>query len=400
MSTPTPGSPQSVVILGSTGSIGESTLDVIHRNSQRFEVLALTANRHVERLADQCKQFGAKYAAIGDVSLSGHLQTALSDRNCGAKVLAGEDGLAEAASLSEANIVMAGIVGAAGLKPTLCAVKAGKKVLLANKESLVIAGPIFMQAVIDSDTCLLPVDSEHNAIFQALPVNFDLGLSEVGVERIILTASGGPFLDMPADRLSKVTPEQACNHPNWDMGRKISVDSATLMNKGLELIEARWLFNATPDQLEVVVHPQSIVHSMVAYRDGSVLAQMGAPDMRTPIAYALAWPERIEAGVNRLNLAEMNDLSFQEPDLKRFPCLRLAFEAMKESASMPITLNAANEIAVDAFLNKDIQFNQIPEVVSRAMECSPAEAVQNLDEVMELDAVARKKTQEIVNKLL
>jgi 1-deoxy-D-xylulose-5-phosphate reductoisomerase len=392
--------PQAVVILGSTGSIGESTLDVIQRHPDRYRVLALTANQNVSKLAEQCAQFNAGHAAIGDASLAGQLATELDARKCNARVLAGAEGLAEAASLADADIVMAGIVGAAGLVPTLRAVECGKKVLLANKESLVIAGPIFMQAAKEGGASVLPVDSEHNAIFQALPVSFAAGLDAAGVERIILTASGGPFLNLEEHQLSTVTPNQACKHPNWEMGRKISVDSATLMNKGLEVIEAHWLFNATPDQLEVLIHPQSIVHSMVAYRDGSVLAQLGTPDMRTPIAYSLAWPERIEAGVNRLNLAAMSDLSFQQPDLQRFPCLGLAFDAMREGGSMPITLNAANEIAVQSFLDERIRFDQIPGLVQEVLECSPPQAVQNLQDVMQHDARARRKAAEIEKKMI
>ena len=289
------------------------------------------------------------------------LADALKRAGARADVLSGADaGLKEAAGMAEADTVMAAIVGAAGLKSTFEAARCGKKILLANKESLVIAGEVFLAEARRSGARILPVDSEHNAIFQALPQDFAQGLDAAGVEKIILTASGGPFRELPAEQFSRVTPEQACNHPNWRMGRKISVDSATLMNKGLEVIEARWLFNAHPDQIEVLVHPQSIVHSMVAYRDGSVLAQMGTPDMRTPIAHALAWPRRIEAGVEHLNLARINDLSFEKPDLDRFPCLGLAFEAMHSGAGAPVTLNAANEVAVDAFLNRRMGFDRIP----------------------------------------
>jgi 1-deoxy-D-xylulose-5-phosphate reductoisomerase len=294
---------------------------------------------------------------------------------------------------------MAAIVGAAGLAPTLMAARAGKKVLLANKESLVIAGPVFIQAAREGGAVVLPVDSEHNAIFQALPASFSDGLEAAGVERIILTASGGPFLDWPSSRFAGITPGEACRHPNWDMGRKISVDSATLMNKGLELIEAHWLFNAAPGQLEVLIHPQSIVHSMVAYRDGSVLAQLGTPDMRTPIAFALAWPERIEAGVKRLNLATMSDLSFREPDLERFPCLGLALDALREGQGMPVSLNAANEIAVEAFLDGRIRFDQIPHVVGRVLERSQAQAITCLEDVLELDTLARRHAAEIMQVL-
>jgi len=390
---------QAVSILGSTGSIGASTLDVVRRNPTRYRVLALTAHRSVDRLAELCAEFDARVAVIGEESLAGDLASALAERHCRAEVLAGADGLAQAATLADADIVMAAIVGAAGLMPTLQAAAAGKKLLLANKESLVIAGRLFMQAARDGGATVLPVDSEHNAIFQALPSSFADGLASSGVERIILTASGGPFLDLPLAHLRHVTPEQACKHPNWRMGRKISVDSATLMNKGLELIEAHWFFNASPEQLEVLIHPQSIVHSMVAYRDGSVLAQLGTPDMRTPIAYALAWPDRIEAGVDRLNLAAVNDLSFREPDTQRFPCLKLAFEVMREGENLPVALNAANEVAVHAFLENQIRFDQIAWLVGRTLERTPREPVRTVQDVLEHDAMARRRAVEVMQKM-
>jgi 1-deoxy-D-xylulose-5-phosphate reductoisomerase len=392
--------PRAITILGSTGSIGESTLDVIRLNPARFRVAALTANCNVDRLAAQCAQFGAGFAVIADKALAKKLSVALQQAGSNARVLAGAEGLAEVATLPEVDIVMAAIVGAAGLAPTIRAARAGKKILLANKEALVIAGDVFMQAAREGGACILPVDSEHNAIFQALPPDFQQGLESVGVDRIILTASGGPFLDVPASRLRDMTPSQACKHPNWVMGRKISVDSATLMNKGLELIEARWLFNATPAQLQVLIHPQSIVHSMVAYRDGSVLAQLGTPDMRTPIAYALSWPERIDAGVERLNLAGMSDLSFRDPDLQRFPCLGLAFEALREGASAPVTLNGANEICVEAFLEGQIRFDQIAELVGEVMQHSEKHAINCLEDVVECDVMARRKAGEAVRKML
>ena len=387
---------ENVSILGSTGSIGKNTLDVIGRNPDHFRVVALTANRNIEKLAEQCARFDAALAVTADPTLERDLSDALKRQGARAEVLVGDAGLKEAAGMAETDIVMAGIVGAAGLNSTFEAARCGKKILLANKESLVIAGEVFIAEARKNRARILPVDSEHNAIFQALPTGFEQGLEAVGVEKIILTASGGPFRDLPAERFSEVTPEQACNHPNWRMGRKISVDSATLMNKGLEVIEARWLFNAHPDQIEVVVHPQSIVHSMVAYRDGSVLAQMGTPDMRTPIAYALAWPRRIEAGVERLNLARMNDLSFEQPDLARFPCLGLAFQAMRSGASAPITLNAANEVAVDAFLNGRIGFEGIARLVEDVMERTAVSGVQNLDDVLEHDRQARQTANEWV----
>jgi len=313
--------------------------------------------------------------------------------------MSGEAGLVAAAGLPEVDIVMAAIVGAAGLKSTLRAAETGKKVLLANKESLVIAGEFFAKTAHRSGARILPVDSEHNAIFQALPAGFEQDLEQAGVERIILTASGGPFLDMPVEQLSQVTPAQACKHPNWDMGRKISVDSATLMNKGLEVIEARWLFNAAPDQLEVLIHPQSIVHSMVAYRDGSVLAQLGTPDMRTPIAHALAWPRRIESGVDRLNLAQESDLSFRQPDLERFPCLGLGFEAMQVGESAPVMLNAANEVAVQAFLDERITFNAIPWLVGEVMQNLEVSGIKDLDDVLIHDKLARIRAMELVKQI-
>ena len=379
-----------VCILGSTGSIGENTLDVIARHPDRFRVVALTAHRNVEKLADQCARFDPDLAVVGEASRETLLRDLLRRNGCRARVLSGEDGLIAAAEESGADTVMAAIVGAAGLRPTFRAAQSGRRILLANKESLVIAGEIFVAEARRNGALVLPVDSEHNAIFQSLPPGFGDGLEQAGVEKIILTASGGPFLDLPAERFAKVTPEQACAHPNWSMGRKISVDSATLMNKGLEVIEARWLFNARPEQIEVLVHPQSIVHSMVAYRDGSVIAQLGTPDMRTPIANVLAWPGRIEAGVERLHLAQMNDLSFREPDLDRFPCLALAFEAMRRGDSAPAVLNAANEIAVEYFLEGRIGFDRIPHVVRDTLERCAITPLAGLDDVMAADRAARE----------
>lgn len=389
---------ETVSVLGSTGSIGKNTLDVIKRNRDRFQVHALSAHQNVNDLAQQCAQFNARLAVVADPSLEGALAKALSKAGASAEVMSGEPGLLEAAGGPETEIVMAAIVGAAGLTSTFEAARRGKKILLANKESLVIAGEVFVAEARRNSAPVIPVDSEHNAIFQAMPEGFEHGLAERGVEKIILTASGGPFRELPAEQFSGVTPEQACNHPNWSMGRKISVDSATLMNKGLEVIEARWLFNADPGQIEVLVHPQSIVHSMVTYRDGSVLAQMGTPDMRTPIAHALAWPSRIEAGVNRLNLAQMNDLSFEMPDLQRFPCLGLAFEAMAIGASAPVTLNAANEIAVSAFLDGSIGFEDIPRLVADVMERIAVSAIENLEDVMQQDLSARREANEWMKK--
>jgi len=386
--------PQNVCILGATGSIGVNTLDVIQRNAERFRVLALSANRNVEKLADQCALFDARLAVIADPELEDELRDALAARGANADTRSGPGGLIEAAGLAETDIVMAAIVGAAGLKSTFRAAQCGKKILLANKESLVIAGEVFMAEARRNGARVLPVDSEHNAIFQSLPASFEQGLEAAGVDKIILTASGGPFLDLPAAELSRVTPEQACNHPNWKMGRKISVDSATLMNKGLEVIEARWLFNSRPDQIEVLIHPQSIVHSMVAYRDGSILAQMGTPDMRTPIAHALAWPERIPAGVGRLDLAQMNDLAFRQPDLQRFPCLGLAFDAMRRGDSAPAVLNAANEVAVESFLEGRLGFERIPRLVSEVMDRTDVVPLNSLADVLEQDHAARRIARE------
>jgi 1-deoxy-D-xylulose-5-phosphate reductoisomerase len=292
--------------------------------------------------------------------------------------------------MEETDTVMAAIVGAAGLEPTFHAVQQGKRLLLANKESMVIAGELFRKAAARHQATIIPVDSEHNALFQVLPANFDAGLDSAGVERLILTASGGPFLHRPRGSLKNITPAEACNHPNWDMGRKISVDSATLMNKGLEVIEARWLFNARPDQIEVTIHPQSIVHSMVAYRDGSILAQLGVPDMRTPIAYALSWPDRIEAGVKRLNLEDMSNLEFYPPDLDSFPGLGLAFEVLEAGGNAPVIFNAANEVAVDAFLGERITFLDIPSVVSATLDACEPGKIDSLDEVLEFDQIARE----------
>lgn len=389
-----------VTILGSTGSVGKSTLDVISRNPGAYRVAALTANRNTQLLAEQCARFNAGLAVIADSSLENELFSALRALNCQADILSGEAGLVAAAGMPGVDTVMASIVGAAGLKPTLRAAETGKKVLLANKESLVIAGEVFVAIARRNGARVLPVDSEHNAIFQALPEGFEQGLDKAGVERIILTASGGPFLNLPSEEFALVTPAQACKHPNWDMGRKISVDSATLMNKGLELIEARWLFDASPDQLEVLVHPQSIVHSMVAYRDGSVLAQMGTPDMRTPIAHTLAWPDRIESGAKPLKLAQTGDLSFFEPDFERFPCLDLAFQALRTGQNAAVVLNAANEIAVQSFLDERLRFDRIPVLVDKVMQSIETCPIKSIEDVLGQDHLARMRANEIMNEML
>ncbi len=391
---------QGITILGSTGSIGESTLKVLALHPDRYHVVALSAHSNIARLAAQCQQHQARYAVISDKAMAAELRAALHALNCTAEVLAGRDALSAVACLDETDAVMAAIVGAAGLEPTLHAAQNGKRLLLANKESMVIAGELFRKAAAEHGTTIIPVDSEHNALFQVLPENFNRGLAQVGVEQLILTASGGPFLHTERSALKDITPAQACNHPNWDMGRKISVDSATLMNKGLEIIEARWLFNARPEQIAVIIHPQSIVHSMVAYRDGSVLAQLGMPDMRTPIAHALAWPRRIEAGVARLNLADMQKLEFYQPDLERFPGLGLAFHVLEAGGNAPVTFNAANECAVEAFLHNRIGFLQIPSVVSTAMDSCKQGKIGSLDEVLEYDRLTREVTGRIIDSLV
>ena len=380
---------KNITILGSTGSIGVSTLDVIARHPDRFKVFALSAASRIEELASQCRQFRPRFAAVPDPQKAALLGARLAALDVDAEVVSGEDALAMIASHAGTDMVMAAIVGAAGLPSSLAAAKAGKIVLLANKEALVMAGSIFMDAVHEHGATLPPIDSEHNAIFQSLPNNFSAGLSEVGVRKIILTASGGPFRTRPIRELTEVTPDEACAHPNWVMGRKISVDSATMMNKGLEVIEARWLFDATPEQIEVLIHPQSIVHSMVEYRDGSVLAQMGNPDMRTPIAYALGYPERIAAGVSPLDLAKAGKLEFAALDLERFPCVRLAYDALRRGGTAPAVLNAANEKAVDAFLNRQLAFLDIPRVIEEVLAAASIVETTTLADVLFADSAAR-----------
>ena len=379
-----------LTLLGATGSIGLSTLDVVSRHKDKYEIVALTANRNIELLAEQCETWKPKYAVIAEHDLAESLRTTLTSKGIDTEVLSGSEGLQYVAALPEAHYVMAAIVGAAGLLPTLAAAKAGKRVLLANKESLVMSGKLFMDTIYESGAELLPIDSEHNAIFQSMPANFKDGLSETGVEKILLTASGGPFRTTPLDKLKSVTPEQACAHPNWDMGRKISVDSATMMNKGLEVVEACWLFDTEPETIQVVLHPQSVIHSMVQYVDGSVLAQLGNPDMRTPIAHGLAWPERIASAVEPLNIFDVAHLDFEIPDLERFPCLRLAREAMSAGGTSTAILNAANEVAVEAFLNNQIRFTEIPQLVETAMENISRVEADSIDTVLSADAEARR----------
>jgi len=378
-----------ITVLGSTGSIGVSTLDVVARHPDKYRVVALTANRGVERMLDQCERFRPTVAVMADEESGRRLAHGLSERGIPTEVLCGLRGLETAAAMRDADYVMAAIVGAAGLLPTLAAVRAGKRVLLANKEVLVMAGSLFMQEAREHGAEILPIDSEHNAVFQCLPADAPGALTERGVKRILLTASGGPFRTTPLETLATVTPDQACAHPNWSMGRKISVDSATMMNKGLEVIEAHWLFRAPPEMIQVVLHPQSVIHSMVEYVDGSVLAQLGNPDMRTPIAHALAWPERIESGVGSLDLFQVARLDFEAPDLQRFPCLGLAFEAVAAGGTAPAVLNAANEVAVAAFLADRLPFTAIAEVVSETLSRLAVVAPENLDHLIAVDAEAR-----------
>ncbi len=387
-----------ITVLGSTGSIGLSTLDVIARHPQRYRVVALTANTGVERMVEQCRTFLPRYAVMADESAASQLEVRLRAEGIEVEVAAGVDALIRVATLEETDCIMAAIVGAAGLLPTIAAASAGKRILLANKEALVMSGPIFMAAVRDNGATLLPVDSEHNAIFQCMPRDFGRGLERVGVRQILLTASGGPFRQRNLASLDDVTPEEACAHPNWEMGRKISVDSATMMNKGLEVIEACWLFDAPADKVEVVLHPQSVVHSMVEYVDGSVLAQLGSPDMRTPIAHAMAWPERIEAGVARLDLFDVARLDFERPDLERFPCLRLTYQALAAGGTATTILNAANEIAVEAFLNRRLRFTAISQVIEQTLDEMSVEKVESLDVVLAADEAARAIALDVIQR--
>ena len=386
-----------LTLLGATGSIGVSTLDVVARHPKRYRVVALTANRDVDRLFEQCMSHRPEYAAMADTGAAQRLADRLRGAGSTTEVLGGAEALETVAALPQTDYVMAAIVGAAGLLPTLAAARAGKRVLLANKEALVMSGGLFMDEVQHSGAELLPIDSEHNAVFQCLPATYGNGLGQVGVRRILLTASGGPFRTLPADRLAAVTPEQACAHPNWDMGRKISVDSATMMNKGLEVIEACWLFGAGTGDIKVVLHPQSVIHSMVEYVDGSVLAQLGNPDMRTPIAHALAWPERIESGVASLDIFDVARLDFEPPDLGRFPCLRLAFEAMDTGGTMPAILNAANEVAVEAFLDGRAGFTDIPRIIEAAMAGCTARQAGTVEAILEDDRAARELARDWVS---
>jgi len=391
---------RAITILGSTGSIGQSTLDVVARHKDRYKIVALTANTDVDALEQQCLDWQPEYAVMSEQDCAQQLLERLRDKAQDTTVLAGVDGLKHVASLSEVDTVVAGIVGAAGLLPTLSAAESGKRVLLANKEALVMSGKLFMDAVRNNNAVLLPVDSEHNAIFQCMPQQLPEVPENSGVNRILLTASGGPFRTMPLDQFQQITPEQAVSHPNWVMGQKISVDSATMMNKGLEVIEAHWLFNVSQDLIEVVIHPQSIIHSMVSYADGSILAQLGNPDMRTPIAHCLAWPERIDSGVEPLDIFDVAKLEFEKPDLERFPCLDLCYQAMRRGGSASIALNAANEIAVDAFLQNRIAFTSIAEIIENVLGESSITDVNTLDDILAADSAARKITQTHLHDLL
>ena len=391
---------QLITILGSTGSIGVNTLDVIARKPDRYKVFALTANRNVDLLQQQCETFKPVFAVMQDEDAAGQLQQVFS--GSGIEVLSGVEGLQSVAAHEDVDCVMAAIVGGIGLAPTYAAARAGKKVLLANKEALVMAGSLFMEAVNQSGCTLLPIDSEHNAMFQCLPVS-DRGRfqnhDKDGFSKIVLTGSGGPFLNRDADTLGDVTPEQACAHPNWSMGRKISVDSATMVNKALELIEACFLFGLPESAIDIMIHPQSIVHSMVHFCDGSVLAQMGNPDMRTPIAYGLAWPERMDAGVATLDLAAISTLEFTRPDLVRFPCLRIGREVARTGGSAPVILNAANELAVAGFLADSLRFDQIPAIIAATLEEQPVSSMATLEEVLAADAAARDTAARHIGKI-
>lgn len=380
---------QSVAILGATGTIGMQTLNVIAQHPERFQVFALTANSNIKSMLDLCLQYVPKYAVMLQPNAASELASQLKIHGLDTIVLHGEEALAEVAAHPQVDIVMAAIVGAAGLHPAMAAAHAGKRILLANKETLVMAGNLFMQAIEEGGATLLPIDSEHNAIFQVMPRQRSKNLAEIGVRRILLTASGGPFRNATLSEMQAVTRAEALNHPNWVMGPKITIDSASMMNKGLEVIEAHWLFNASAAQIDVIVHPQSVIHSMVEYSDGSVLAQLGNPDMRTPIAYGLGFPDRLESGVSSLDLLKIGRLDFSEPDLVRFPCLRLAYDALNAGGTAPAILNAANEIAVEAFLADQIRFMDIPSMIESVLAVSQFESVTSIEQIVTVDADAR-----------
>ena len=391
--------PQVLTILGSTGSIGESTLDVVSRHPEKFRVFALAGHKQVEKLAAQCQTFRPEYAVVADAEHAARLDALLKRDGAATQVLHGAQALVDVASADEVSGVMCAIVGAAGLPSALAAAQKGKTIYLANKETLVVSGALFMETARANGAAVLPIDSEHNAIFQVLPRDYTGRLNEHGIRSIILTASGGPFLTADLGTFDSITPAQAVKHPNWSMGRKISVDSATMMNKGLELIEAHWLFNCPPDKLEVVIHPQSVIHSMVRYRDGSVLAQLGNPDMRTPIAYCLGLPERIDSGVGDLDFDALSALTFQKPDFDRFPCLKLAYEAMNSGGAAPCVLNAANEAAVAAFLDGQIKFTDIAKTVAHCLAQDFSDDLGNIENLLAQDAVTRRQAQEFIAAL-
>ena len=389
---------QVLTILGSTGSIGESTLDVVSRHPEKFRVFALAGHRQVDKLAAQCKQFRPEYAVVGDAGHAAELEKKLKQEGIITQVLYGSQALIDVASADEVSGVMCAIVGAAGLPSALAAAQKGKTIYLANKETLVVSGALFMETARQNSATVLPIDSEHNAIFQVLPRDYTGRLNEHGINSIILTASGGPFLNTDLSTFDSITPEQAVKHPNWSMGRKISVDSASMMNKGLELIEAHWLFNCPPEKLEVVIHPQSVIHSMVRYRDGSVLAQLGNPDMRTPIAYCLGLPERIDSGVGELDFGALSALTFQKPDFDRFPCLKLAYQAMNAGGAAPCVLNAANEVAVAAFLDKCIKFTDIAKVVAHCLAQDFSDGRHDIEGLLAQDAQTRRQAEAFIGK--
>lgn len=390
---------QVLTILGSTGSIGESTLDVVSRHPEKFRVFALAGHRQVDKLAAQCKQFHPEYAVVGDAGHAAELEKKLKQEGIDTQVLYGSQALIDVASADEVSGVMCAIVGAAGLPSALAAAQKGKTIYLANKETLVVSGALFMETARQNGATVLPIDSEHNAIFQVLPRDYTGRLNEHGINSIILTASGGPFLNTDLSTFDSITPEQAVKHPNWSMGRKISVDSASMMNKGLELIEAHWLFNCPSEKLEVVIHPQSVIHSMVRYRDGSVLAQLGNPDMRTPIAYCLGLPERIDSGVGELDFGALSALTFQKPDFDRFPCLKLAYQAMNAGGAAPCVLNAANEVAVAAFLDKRIKFTDIAQVVAHCLAQDFSDGRHDIEGLLAQDAQTRRQAREFMAAL-
>ena len=387
---------QNVAIFGATGTIGSHTLDVIARHPDRFRAFALTAHSSVDVMLKQCLEFNPEYAVMLEADAAESLERKLQSAGSSTQVLYGMAALEDMACHPQVDTVMAAIVGAAGLRPAMAAARAGKRVLLANKETVVMSGNLFLEAVAEGRATLLPIDSEHNAIFQVMPANVWDKLADVGIKRILLTASGGPFRTRTMAELLAVSPEQALNHPNWVMGPKITIDSATLMNKGLEVIEARWLFNASPDQIEVVVHPQSVIHSMVEYVDGSVLAQLGNPDMRTPIAYALGYPDRLDSGVSALDLMKIGRLDFEAPDTEKFPCLRLAYEALQRGGTAPAILNAANEVAVSAFLQQKIGFMDIPRMIESVLEAASIQPADTLDSVIAADQAARDAALELL----